>query len=61
MRERFTRAKQDGDLPADVDPAELAAYIRTVIYGMTVKAAGGATREELEGVVQLAMRGWPSD
>ena len=61
VRERFTRAKQDGDLPADVDPAELAAYIRTVIYGMTVKAAGGATREELERVVQLAMRGWPSD
>ena len=61
VRERFTRAKQDGDLPAEVDPAELAAYIRTVIYGMTVKAAGGATREELECVVQLAMRGWPSD
>lgn len=61
VRERFTRAKQDGDLPTDVDPAELAAYIRTVIYGMTVKAAGGATREELERVVQLAMRGWPSD
>jgi len=61
VRERFTRAKQDGDLPTDVDPAELAAYIRTVIYGMTVKAAGGATREELERVVQLAMRVWPSD
>jgi AcrR family transcriptional regulator len=61
VRERFTRAKQDGDLPADVDPAELAAYIRTVIYGLRVKAAGGATREELERVVQLAMRGWPSD
>ena len=61
VRERFVRAQEDGDLPADADPAELAAYIRTVIYGMTVKAAGGATREELERVVQLAMRGWPSD
>ena len=61
VRERFAQAKQDGDLSADADPAELAAYIRTVIYGMTVKAAGGATRPELERVVQFAMRGWPSD
>jgi AcrR family transcriptional regulator len=60
VRERFAQAKEDGDLSADADPAELAAYIRTVIYGMTVKAAGGATRAELERVVQLAMRGWPS-
>ena len=61
VRERFARAKNDGDLPEDCDPAELAAYVRTVIYGMTVKAAGGATRAELERVVDLAMRAWPSD
>lgn len=59
--ERFARAKLDGDLPDDADPAELAAYIRTVIYGMTVKAAGGATRTELERVVELALTAWPGD
>jgi AcrR family transcriptional regulator len=61
VRERFERAKRDGDLPADADPAELAAYLRTVIYGMTVKAAGGATRVELERVVDLALRAWPGE
>jgi hypothetical protein len=27
---------------------------------MTVKAASGATRDELERVIELAMRAWPS-
>ncbi|MGE5274830.1 MAG: TetR/AcrR family transcriptional regulator [Verrucomicrobiota bacterium] len=59
VRERFERAKVEGDLPADADPAELAEYIRTVMYGMTVKAASGATRDELERVIEVAMQAWP--
>lgn len=59
VRARFSQAKAEGDLPADSDPAELAAYVRTVIYGMTVQAAGGATRADLERVVELALRAWP--
>src|ERR1700733_5919723 len=37
---RFKRAKADGDLPPDSDPAGLARYVSTVIYGMAVQAAG---------------------
>jgi len=59
VRERFERAKVEGDLPADADPAALAEYIRTVIYGMTVQAASGANRDELERVIAIAMRAWP--
>ena len=59
VRRRLERARAEGDLPADADPAELAGYLRTVVYGMTVKAASGATRAELERVVELAMRAWP--
>lgn len=57
--ERFERARAEGDLTDDVDPEELAGYVRTVAYGMAVKAATGATRAELERVVDLAMRAWP--
>jgi AcrR family transcriptional regulator len=57
--ERFERARAEGDLRSDVDPAGLAGYIRTIAYGMAVKAATGATRAELEGVTELAMRAWP--
>jgi AcrR family transcriptional regulator len=57
--ERFKQARAEGDLPEHVDPAELASYIRTVAYGMAVKAATGATRAELEHVAERAMRAWP--
>jgi hypothetical protein len=43
LRRRFQRAKSDGDLPPDSNPAGLARYVATVIYGMAVQAAGGAT------------------
>ena len=59
IRERFEVARAEGDLPADADPKALTHYIGTVVCGMAVLAASGATREELERVIQLAMRAWP--
>lgn len=60
LRERLERARAEGDLPADSDPALLASYIFTVQQGMSVQAASGATREELERIAELALRVWPS-
>lgn len=57
--ERLRRAKTEGDLPAEADPADLARYLSIIIYGITVQAAGGATRKELRRVAQLALRHWP--
>jgi AcrR family transcriptional regulator len=59
IRERLKRAKRDGDLPEDADPASLARYATTVLHGMAVQAAGGAGRKELERVVATAMRAFP--
>src|SRR6266702_8412131 len=59
LRERFERAVPAGDLPAGASPADLALYVATVTHGMSVQAASGASREELERVVELALRGWP--
>jgi AcrR family transcriptional regulator len=59
VRERFERARADGDLPAGADPADLARYVVTVVGGMSVQAAGGATREELRRVAEMALRAWP--
>ena len=59
IRARFERARAEGDLPADADTEGLTAFIRTVVYGMAVQAASGATRSDLERVVALTMRGWP--
>jgi AcrR family transcriptional regulator len=59
MRRRFERAKSEGDLPANVSPADLARYIATVLYGMAVQAAGGASRSQLQRVVEMALRTLP--
>jgi AcrR family transcriptional regulator len=59
IRERFERARAEGDLPASADPKALTHYIGTVVCGMAVLAASGATRKELERVIELTMRGWP--
>jgi len=59
VRQRFERALADGDLPADSDPADLARYVATVLRGMAVQAAGGATREDLRRVMEIALRAWP--
>jgi hypothetical protein len=59
MRRRFDRAKSEGDLPANANPADLARYIATVLYGMAVQAAGGASRSKLQRVVEMALRTLP--
>jgi AcrR family transcriptional regulator len=60
LRQRFERAIADGDLPADANPADLARYVTTVSQGMAVQAAGGASRQELQRVVEMALRAWPA-
>jgi hypothetical protein len=60
LRRRFERAKAEGDLPTDVDPAELASYINTLVQGISVQAASGVSRDELRRVVRMALRAWPA-
>ncbi len=60
IRERLERARDDGDLPADAEPADLSRYLVTVIRGMAVQAAGGASCEELRLVAAMALRPWPN-
>jgi len=59
LRRRFKRAISEGDLPADANAADLARFVATVIHGMAVQTAGGASRAELRRVAQMALRAWP--
>jgi AcrR family transcriptional regulator len=59
IRRRFERAIVHGDLTRKVDATKLARYIVTVIWGMSVQAAGGATRAQLKDIAEVAMRSWP--
>jgi AcrR family transcriptional regulator len=61
LRRRLKRAKREGDLPENADPTELAHYVMTVVRGMAVQLAGGANRDQLRRVAQIALRAWPKD
>jgi AcrR family transcriptional regulator len=60
LRQRLEHAKNDGEMPPELEPADYARYIMTVLEGMSVRAAGGATREELHKVADMALRAWPA-
>ncbi|MEV7415956.1 TetR/AcrR family transcriptional regulator [Streptomyces sp. NPDC089919] len=60
LRERFERAREEGELPSDADLADLARYVTTVAYGLSVQAADGATRADLLRTVDTALRCWPT-
>jgi AcrR family transcriptional regulator len=59
LRRRLERAKREGDLPKNSDPADLAGYVMAVVRGMAVQSAGGASSDQLRRVAQIAMRAWP--
>src|ERR1700753_2314937 len=54
-RKRLEEAKKSGDLGADVDSAALARYVMTLIQGLGVQGASGASRAELTKVVDVAL------
>ncbi|WP_233834274.1 TetR/AcrR family transcriptional regulator [Paraburkholderia sp. ZP32-5] len=56
---RFQKAKDDGDLPPEADPDELARYLMVVGWGLAFAAQAGMTREELRGTIALALDSWP--
>ncbi len=56
LRDRFVRAKNEGDLAAGEDPAALARYLSAVIAGMGVLASSGSDRDELRQVALVSLR-----
>jgi AcrR family transcriptional regulator len=59
LRERFHRARDEGDLPQDADPATLARYLAAVSNGISMQAAAGATAEQLLDIARMALAAWP--
>jgi AcrR family transcriptional regulator len=58
--ERFRRAHDEGDLPGHVDPEGLTKYVTAILQGMAVQAGAGASREDLQRLVDTTMAIWPS-
>lgn len=59
IRERFVRARREGDLPRDANPSDLARYVAALLHGLAVESAGGASAADLRRVAKLALKSWP--
>jgi hypothetical protein len=60
FRQRFERAKAEGDLPETAKPDALAAFLMAVLHGMAVQAKAGFDRETLVSVAEQALSTWPA-
>lgn len=61
IRKRLQQAKNAGDLSSDSNPAYLAGFVVTVLEGMAVQAVNGASRGQLRGIAETALRAWPKE
>jgi AcrR family transcriptional regulator len=60
LRERFERARAEGDLPGTAKPDVLAAFLMAVMHGMAVQAKAGFGRDTLTAVAEQALSTWPA-
>ena len=59
LRERFDRAKQEGDLRPDTDTTALTAYVFALAQGLALQASAGLGLADLRNVVTMALTAWP--
>ncbi|MCL9659660.1 TetR/AcrR family transcriptional regulator [Paenibacillus hunanensis] len=52
---RLQQARVDGDLPEHIDPVALSRYVATLIAGMSIQAVNGASRAELEDMINIVL------
>jgi AcrR family transcriptional regulator len=58
FRRRIERGIADGDVPAHVDAATVAAFYNTVNQGMAIQARDGADRSKLSAIAESAISAW---
>ena len=58
--ERFERARVEGDLPAHIDVEGITDLLKALLQGISLQAASGASREELDRLIETGLQLWPS-
>jgi AcrR family transcriptional regulator len=56
LRKRLQQAQSEGELSAEIQPPDFARYLSSIMAGLAVQAANGATRAELRRVAEIALR-----
>jgi hypothetical protein len=56
---RLEKAKADGDLPEGCEVEGLCAYVGAILQGMSIQAGSGASKQQLEALVDTSLAMWP--
>ena len=56
LKERIQQAQREGELGRDVNAADYARYIATIMIGIGIQAVNGAGRGELTRTVDMALQ-----
>jgi AcrR family transcriptional regulator len=57
--ERLERAKHEGDLPVASDVEGLCSFIVAILQGLALQARSGASKAQLEALVETSLAMWP--
>jgi AcrR family transcriptional regulator len=55
LKKRLQHAQREGEMSSDTVPADLARYLSTVMAGLSVQAANGATKAEMKRIADLVI------
>ena len=56
LRQRLLRARKSGELSKDINLDDYTRYLSTIIAGLSIQAANGSTKAELNRTAQMALR-----
>jgi AcrR family transcriptional regulator len=59
LTKRFAQAQTTGEISRKRDPGDLARYVLTLLTGLGVQGANGATKAQLKKIVTLALECLP--
>jgi hypothetical protein len=56
LRQGLLKARKSGELSKDIDLDDYTKYLSTIIAGLSIQAANGSTKAELNRTAQMALR-----
>lgn len=56
LRQRLLKARKRGELSKDIDLDDYTRYLSTIIGGLSIQAANGSTKAELNRTAEMALR-----
>jgi AcrR family transcriptional regulator len=56
LKERLLKARKSGELPKEINVEDYTRYLSTIVAGLSIQAANGSTKAELNRIAQMALR-----